>query len=89
MLQYCTNLLLVYARKPLHELVDRGAAGEILEEGVYRYSCSGESPGTANLAGLAFPLPGSYSNPSYGHLPAFDCRLFPQFLSAAKDVFPR
>ena len=47
MFQYCTHLLLVYARKPLHELVDRGAAGEILEQSVYRYSCSGERPGAA------------------------------------------
>lgn len=52
MFQYCTTLLLVYAREPLHELVDRGTAGHVLEQSVYWHPCAGEAQTPLILPGL-------------------------------------
>ena len=72
MFQYCTHLFLIYVRKPLHEFVDRGPAGEVLEQGVHGHSRSGECPSSADLLGGFVPLLGKRSSPPYAQLLLFD-----------------
>ena len=53
-LRTAADLPLLHFGEPFQELIDGCPALQVFEEGVYRHSCPGEGPSSADLLGVSF-----------------------------------